>query len=125
VLFDAHTPFDMSFYRAFRYPWHARPASPPAVFSSENDTGEETIVHASWNGATDVASWRVLGGASATALSARATIPDSGFESEAILANKNAYVSVQALDAAGHVIGSSPPVKTIGFYSSLTRKVAR
>ena len=39
VLFDAHTPYDMSFYRAFRYPWSALPASPPAVMASENDTG--------------------------------------------------------------------------------------
>ena len=42
----------MSFYRAFRFPWSARPTSPPAVLASLNDTGEETIVHASWNGAT-------------------------------------------------------------------------
>ena len=62
LLFDAHQPFDMSFYRAFRFPWSGRPLSPPAVLASLNDTGEETIVHASWNGATDVASWRVLAG---------------------------------------------------------------
>ena len=55
LLFDAHQPYDMSFYRAFRFPWSGRPASPPAVLASLNDTAEETIVHASWNGATDVA----------------------------------------------------------------------
>ena len=53
----------MSFYRAFRFPWSGRPLSPPAVLASLNNTGEETIVHASWNGATDVSSWRVLAGA--------------------------------------------------------------
>ena len=62
LLFDAHLPFDMSFYRAFRFPWSGRPLSPPAVLASLNNTGEETIVHASWNGATEVASWRVLAG---------------------------------------------------------------
>ena len=55
LLFDAHQPFDMSFYRAFRFPWSGRPLSPPAVLASLNNTGEETIVHASWNGATGVA----------------------------------------------------------------------
>ncbi len=55
LLFDAHLPFDMAFYRAFRFPWSGRPLSPPAVLASLNDTGEETIVHASWNGATEVA----------------------------------------------------------------------
>src|SRR5256886_9503881 len=57
LLFDAHQPFDMLFYRAFRFPWSARPLTPPAVLASLNTTGEETIVHASWNGATGVASW--------------------------------------------------------------------
>ena len=62
LLFDANLPYDMSFYRAFRFPWSGRPLSPPAVLASLNDTGEETIVHASWNGATEVAAWRVLAG---------------------------------------------------------------
>ena len=74
LLFDAHQPFDMSFYRAFRFPWSARPLSPPAVLASLNDTGEETIVHASWNGATEVASWRVLAGKHPGSLKAQAEI---------------------------------------------------
>ena len=28
LLFDAHLPFDMSFYRAFRFPWSGRPLTP-------------------------------------------------------------------------------------------------
>ena len=78
LLFDAHQPFDMSFYRAFRFPWSGRPLSPPAVLASLNDTGEETIVHASWNGATEVASWRVLAGKQRGSLAAQATIRASG-----------------------------------------------
>jgi hypothetical protein len=119
LLFDAHQPYDMTFYRAFRYPWSALPASPPTVLSSQNNTGEETIVHASWNGATGVASWRVLAGDGPTALSAQTTIPESGFESSTTLSKNFASVAVQALDAGGRVIGSSKPVKTIGFYASL------
>jgi hypothetical protein len=120
VLLDAHTPYDMSFYRAFRYPWSALPAKLPLLVASENDTGEETIVHASWNGATGVAAWRVLAGKSEAALSAQATIPALDFESTTILPLKYAYAKVQALDARGHVLGSSKTVKTIGFYASLT-----
>jgi hypothetical protein len=85
LLFDAHLPFDMSFYRAFRFPWSGRPLSPPAVLASLNNTGEETIVHASWNGATEVASWRVLAGKRSGSLTAQATIPASGFESSTTL----------------------------------------
>ncbi len=32
------------------------------MLANLNDTGEETVVHASWNGATEVAAWRVLAG---------------------------------------------------------------
>ena len=79
------SPIDMSFYRAFRYPWSGRPLTPPAVLATLNNTGEETIVHMSWNGASEVASWRILAGATGGPLAARATIPDGGFESSVTL----------------------------------------
>src|SRR5271163_2229059 len=96
LLFDAHLPFDMSFYRAFRFPWSGRPLSPPAVLASLNDTSEETIVHASWNGATEVAAWRVLAGKHAGSLAVQTTIPASGFESATTLPKRYPYVAVQA-----------------------------
>jgi len=119
LLFDAHLPFDMSFYRAYRFPWSGRPLSPPAVLASLNDTGEETIVHASWNGATGVASWRVLAGQSTGSLTARATIPASGFESSTTLPAKYARVAVQALDSAGHPLGASLSAQVISYAASL------
>lgn len=120
LLFDAHQPYDMSFYRAFRYPWSATPAAPPAVLASQNDTGEETIVHASWNGATGVASWRVLAGTSSGSLKPQATIPVNGFETSTTLPRKYAYAAVQALNSSGRVLGSSKTAKVIGYYSSLS-----
>jgi Arylsulfotransferase (ASST) len=119
LLYDAHLPFDFSFYRAFRHPWNATPATPPALVSMQNDTGEETIVHVSWNGATGVARWRVLGGSKPGSLSTQATLDDESFETEAILPKSFAYVQVQALDASGKVLGGSKTVKTVGFYASL------
>ena len=120
LLLDAHLPFDMSFYRAFRFPWSGRPLSPPAVLAGLNDTGEETIVHASWNGATGVASWRVLAAkASGGALTAQATIPASGFESSTTLPEKYARVAVQALDSTGHPLGTSRTVQPISYAASL------
>jgi hypothetical protein len=120
LLFDAHLPFDMSFYRAFRFPWSGRPLSPPAVLAGLNDTGEETIVHTSWNGATEVASWRVLAGRQAGSLTAQATILTGGdFESSTTLPEKYAYVAVQALDSAGHVLGVSKTVQPISYAASL------
>jgi hypothetical protein len=119
LLFDANLPFDMSFYRAFRFPWRGRPLSPPVVLASLNNTSEETIVHASWNGATEVASWRVLAGRQAGPLTALATIPASGFESSTTLPAKYARVAVQALDATGAVLGTSTTVRVISYAASL------
>jgi Arylsulfotransferase (ASST) len=119
LLLDAHLPFDMSFYRAFRFPWSGRPLSPPAILASLNDTSEETIVHASWNGATEVASWRVLAGKRKGSLVTRATTPASGFESSTTLPEKYAYLAVQALDSAGHVLGTSQTVQAISYAASL------
>jgi hypothetical protein len=119
LTFDAHLPFDMSFYRAFRYPWSARPLSPPAVLASLNNTGEETIVHASWNGATEVAAWRVLAGKRTGSLAPQATIPASDFESSTTLPTTYARVAVQALDARGRILGTSPTVGVISYAASL------
>jgi Arylsulfotransferase (ASST) len=119
LLFDAHLPYEMAFYRAFRFPWSGRPASPPAVLASLNDTSEETIVHASWNGATEVAAWRVLAAKHAGPLAALATIPATGFESSTTLPLKYARVAVQALDSAGHVLGTSRTVTVISYAASL------
>jgi hypothetical protein len=111
LLFDAHLPFAMDSYRGFRFPWSGRPLSPPTIVANLNNTGEETIVHASWNGASEVASWRVLAGKRPQTLKAQTTIPASGFESSAILPKKYAYVAVRALDSAGHVLGTSRPAR--------------
>jgi hypothetical protein len=120
--FDAHLPFDMSFYRAFRVPWSGRPLTAPAVLASLNRTGEETIVHASWNGATDASSWRVLAGEQPKSLTPQTTIPASGFESSVTLPQKHSYVAVQALDSGGRVLGTSRTDAVISFATSLPRQ---
>ena len=68
-------------------------------------------VAASWNGATQVASWKVLAGASATALAPVLTAPKSGFETTIKASTAGPYVAVQALDASGNVLGTSATVK--------------
>ena len=119
LLFDAHQPYDMSFYRAYRFTWSGRPSSPPAVLASRNNTGEETIVHASWNGATEVAAWRVLAGKHPGSLAPQTTIKAVDFESSTTLPERYDYVEVQALDAAGRVLGTSHTSKVISYAASL------
>jgi hypothetical protein len=109
LLFDAHLPAGMSSYRAFRFPWTGHPLQLPVVSAKVLNTGDETAVFASWNGG-EVASWRVLAGSSPASLQARATMPGGGFESSIVIPDAYAYVSVQALDASGGLLSSSPTV---------------
>ncbi|MHB1469461.1 MAG: arylsulfotransferase family protein [Solirubrobacteraceae bacterium] len=126
LIYDAHLPYDFVFYRAYRHPWQATPKTAPAIAANLNNTAEETVVHASWNGATDVASWRVLAGKSASSLKTVETIPDEGFESSTILtpqqqepATPYAYVQVQALSSTGKALASSRVVKAVSYAASL------
>ena len=108
VLFDAHLPASWESYRVYRQSWSGRPASRPAFALVR--AGARATVYASWNGATDVASWRVLAGASANALKPVGSAPRSAFETAIALAAPppaGSWVQVQALDAAGAVLSAS------------------
>jgi hypothetical protein len=111
LLFDAHLPPVASSYRAFRFPWSGRPPWPPAVSARLLTAGDSTAVFASWNGAGGVAYWLVLAGESPASLSVRARMPDSGFESSVTFPDTFRFVAVQAFDAAGRLLSTSPAVR--------------
>ncbi len=119
--FDAHLPYEMSSYRGFRFPWSGSPATPPALLASLNNTAEETIVHMSWNGSSEVASWRVLAGRGRDSLAPQSTVATSGFESSTILPKAYAYVAVQALGQAGQLLGTSDTQPVLAYTAALTR----
>jgi hypothetical protein len=107
VLFDAHLPTPGQSYRAYRFPWNATPAAPPAI--AVRPTGTATVtVYATWNGATGVSGWRILGGATPATLSPLVTAARTGFETAIPLQSTAGYFAVQALNAAGQVLGTSP-----------------
>jgi hypothetical protein len=64
-------------------------------------------VYASWDGATQVASWRVLAGKDANHLATVATKTKNGFETAIALTSSFKKYKVQALDAKGHVLRAS------------------
>jgi hypothetical protein len=111
LLFDAHWHGSYESYRAYRFPWTGTPASPPAVAASTARAGGPVTVYASWNGATTVASWRVLAGASPIQLTTVASAPKNGFETTIATPGSESYVAVQALNGAGAVLGTSPTIK--------------
>jgi hypothetical protein len=113
VLFDAHLPLDWESYRAFVAPWSGRPTGPPAVVVvPARSPRRGASVYVSWNGATEVASWRVLAGSPRATLKPVGSAVKTGFETAiSLAAAAGPYVAVQALDSAGAVIGTSPTVK--------------
>ena len=112
LLFDAHLPSGWESYRTYVLPWSAQPAVPPTVAVRRSSHGG-VVVYASWNGATGVASWRVLGGPFAKALKPLASAARGGFETAIAVPGKGGgpYLEVQALSAQGGVLATSKPVK--------------
>jgi Arylsulfotransferase (ASST) len=105
LLLYAHLPSHYQSFTVLKYPWSGTPTKPPAmVVRPHGHTG--LIAYASWNGATAVASWRLLAGADPHALSPVVTTPRRGFETR-IAAGHVPYVAVQALDAQGQELGTS------------------
>lgn len=98
-------------YRAYRAPWTAQPLALPKAVARRS--GASVAVRVSWNGATTVAAWRVVGGADAGALAPRLVAPPAGFETLLRSPRGDRVVAVEALDAAGAVLARSTPV-TVG-----------
>jgi hypothetical protein len=109
LLFDADFSGSIQSYRCFRFPWVARPREQPAV-AVDPATGGTVSVYASWNGATEVATWEVLGGAGPSHLSSVGTFPRMDFETVLAVKPGGTLVAVRALDASGVVLGTSPTV---------------
>ena len=124
LLFDAHFPSGDQSYRDFRFAWTGTPAHPPAFAvvpgaggtAQAGRAGEASTVYASWNGATQVTSWRVLAGTSATHMHVVSQGARTGFESAIPVpaGTVGPYVTVEALDAGGHVLGVAPAAARLG-----------
>jgi hypothetical protein len=106
VVFDATwAPADS--YRVYRLPWRGRPATVPDVVARQVGSGDAASVevYVSWNGATEVAEWRVA--------EAGVTAAKDGFETRIEVdgaAERLAVgdlVTVDALDGGGTVVGTS------------------
>lgn len=96
-------------YRVYRFPWTGRPAEDPAVVVRRDERGY--VVYASWNGATEVARWQVLGGNDPQQLEPLATEPRSGFETAIRVETAPPVLQVRALNARGAVLRSAPVLR--------------
>jgi len=91
-------------YRVMAADWVGRPKAPPDVVV--RGKGPNAKVYVSWNGATEVASWRVLSGASPASAEPVGSVARRGFETAVPVMNPGRYVAVQALDASGKVLAT-------------------
>lgn len=107
LLYSAQLAAGLSSYRALRYRWAAVPTERPAVVARRAGDGVDVAV--SWNGASTVSHWQVLGGPSPTRLQVVATLPKVGFETRATVRSAADYVSVVGRDRSGVALGYSSP----------------
>lgn len=86
----------MQTYRAYRYPWVGRPSTKPDVVACQADG--QTAVYVSWNGATDVESWKVHSGSKV-----KKTAERNGFETMILLdgLSEGDSVVVEAVGGVG------------------------
>jgi hypothetical protein len=110
MIFNGRFPEGGNSYRAYRFPWSAQPAEPPDAVAETGADGTVTV-YASWNGSTDVASWRVLAGPDPSDLAEVAGGPRSGFETAIEVATSAPWLAVEALDAGGAILGASAAIQ--------------
>jgi hypothetical protein len=99
-------------YRVFRSAWAGRPSEQPALVVEADATASSAYV--SWNGATDVRWWELLGGRAPASLAPLGRQPRTGFETTLSLPSPApAFVVARALDASGTELGRSATVATL------------
>ena len=106
---DVRLPDGGQNYRAFRLPWHGRPSLPPtAVYRYRKGKG---TVYVSWNGATDVAAWRLDAGPKPAALRRGTRVARQGFETALRTTPGDKWARAVALDSSGRVLGRSKAIR--------------
>ncbi len=106
VLFDGRLAEGNDSYRAYRAPWTGTPRARPRI-AARTARGGRVDVYASWNGATEVARWRILAGPDPGSLAPAGDGAWAGFETRIRVRTREPYVAAQALDASGGVLRTS------------------
>ncbi|CAI7593996.1 unnamed protein product [Penicillium glandicola] len=105
-----------STYRSYKGEFTGRPTAPPDLVASVYGTHDEdmmTLIHVSWNGATDVVQWKFYaqayeGGQSILIGATNKT----DFETMFIADGYMDFVSAEAIDAEGNVMHTSEIMRT-------------
>jgi len=95
-----------SSYRGFRLPWVGAPTTTPTITVLANGNGTVTI-DAVWNGATNVATWNLMGGTSSTGLVSVGSAPWNGLDTTFTVTTSAPSLQVVAQDSTGTTVGQS------------------
>jgi arylsulfotransferase ASST len=113
LLFDASLPQDDGSYRAYTFPWSAKPRTRPDV--AVRRTGADSVsVYASWSGATGVRRWQVLAGGASGRLTPVASAERRSFETRIHVSGSGTRFAARALGARGRVLATSKTVTAPG-----------
>ncbi|MGH2843499.1 MAG: arylsulfotransferase family protein, partial [Solirubrobacteraceae bacterium] len=112
MILDGRFPNDSQSYRTFVSVWKGDPPQSELALAVRHVGAAGTMTaYASWNGATEVATWRLNAGRSPDALNTIAVAPRAGFETVIpVGAGEGRYFEAAALDAHGHVLGRTRTV---------------
>lgn len=112
LILDGRLPAGVESYRAFAFDWTGNPPLGELALAVLQGAGSGNFVaFASWNGATQVASWRLTAGPSSSSMSEVAYVPREGFETAIPFSSSGATAfQVSAVNAQGTVIGTSQVV---------------
>lgn len=104
-------------YRNYKFEFVGRPATLPAIHPAAYGAGNhtvDTVVHVSWNGATEVHTWNLY---RTTSIGEQAQLVASanktGFETRVQYDGYASYVYVEAVDKDGVALGCTDVQKTI------------
>jgi Arylsulfotransferase (ASST) len=102
-------PLGTRSYRAFLVDLVGAPADKPAIVAKAYAAGGYQV-YASWNGATEIDSWRIDAGPNARSLKPVGTSPWTGFETAIVIDAVGPSFQAIALDSNGKKLGSSAVV---------------
>lgn len=104
-------------YRTYKFNFTGSPITPPDLVSYAYGTSANwatTVHYVSWNGATEVRSWKFYGSASnSSSFSLLGTTQKSGFETTFMSDGYIAYIYVEGIAADGKILGRSIVRETI------------
>lgn len=111
LILDGRLPANETSYRARTFDWVGQPDTDPDITLGSNPAGG-AIIYASWNGATEVATWQALAGTQAGSLTPAGRSARSGFETGIVVSADGPYFAVAALDRRDREIGRSKTVRS-------------